>query len=337
MTAEGEIGFGKMSWRGEDVQWLSFYNEENGDAFASLHLDYECSHPRFASPASVGIREHAWVRTYSLNPWPHLPGLNYTVFLRENATTGLKNDSRGRGCIRYVEIRDRQPVRVDNYLIPLSEISRSPGDRAGLCYWGYSPEPEQRVNSVGYEPEDQKYNPHSIPFSCYHDYRLISGHEIDPHEIPDDRPETPPSSEPEMQKPQIGSMAPGIIAEDWLNADGSLSLESLRGQVVLLVFWATWCGDCLAGITHLNQLHEAHRKDGFQVVSLVIERKPLMEKVIEEHSVRFPVGTNTSGEDSYGVDGVPYAFLVDRTGRIRWHGWPDPRTVEKEVARAVAR
>ena len=62
MTAEGKIGFGKMSWRGEDVQWLSFYNEENGDAFASLRLDYECSHPRFASPASVGIREHAWVR-----------------------------------------------------------------------------------------------------------------------------------------------------------------------------------------------------------------------------------------------------------------------------------
>ena len=287
--------------------------------------------------AAEGKRSFGPDRSYSLNPWPHLPGLNYQVFVRENATTGLKNDSRGRGCIRYVEIRDRQPVRADSYLIPLSEISRSPGDRVGLCYWGYSPDPEQRVNSVGYEPEDEKYTPHFIPLASYHDYRLISGHGIDPQDIPDDRSEAPPPSQRKMQKPQVGAMAPGIMAEDWFNVDGSLSWESLRGQVVLLDFWATWCSTCLAGITHLNQLHRAHRQNGFQVVSLATERKPLMKKVIEEHSVRYPVGTNTSSEDAYGVDGVPYAFLVDRTGRIRWHGWPDPQTVEEEVARAVAR
>ena len=61
-----------------------------------------------------------------------------------------------------------------------------------------------------------------------------------------------------------------------------------------------------------------------------------MEKVVEEHSVRYPVGTNTSSGDAYGVDEIPYAFLVDRTGRIRWHGWPDPQIVEEEVAKAVA-
>jgi len=61
-----------------------------------------------------------------------------------------------------------------------------------------------------------------------------------------------------------------------------------------------------------------------------------MEKVIEEHSVRYPVGTNTSSGDVYGVNEVPYAFLVDRTGRICWHGEPDPQIVEEEVAKAVA-
>ena len=284
-----------------------------------------------------GKRSFGMDRSYSLNPWPHLPGLHYQVFLRENATTGLEKDSEGRGCIRYVETRGRRPVRVDSCLIPLSEIARSPGDPVGLCYWGCSPKPAQTVNSVGYEPEDEIYSPHSIPLTCYHDYRLISGRGLDPLDIPDDRSEAPTPPERRMQKPQVGTTASGIIAEDWLNVGGGLSWGSLRGQVVLLVFWATWCGDCLAAITHLNQVHEARRKDGFQVVSLVIERKPLMEKVVEKHSVRFPVGTNTSGEDSYGVDEVPYAFLVDRTGRIRWHGWPDPRTVEKEVARAVAR
>ena len=284
--------------------------------------------------ATNGKRSFGLDRSYSLNPWPHLPGLYYTIFLEENITTGLEEDSKGRGCIRYVEIRDSQPVRVDSYLIPLSEISRFPGDRVGLCYWGFSPNPVQRVNSVGYEPEDEIYYSHSIPLTYYHDYRLLSGHEINPHDIPDDRSEAPKPKP--MQKPQIGAMAPEIIAEDWINVDGCLNWESLRGQVVLLDFWATWCGPCLVGITHLNQMHEAHRKDGFQVISLVLERKPFMEKVIEEHAVRYPVGTNTSSEDAYGVNEIPYAFLVDRTGRIRWHGWPDPQIVEDEVARAVA-
>ena len=287
---------------------------------------------------AVAATEGKWSfgidRRYSLNPWPDLPGLYYQVLLSENATTGLEKDSKGRGGIRYLETRERQPVRVDSYLIPLSEIARSLGDRVGLCYWSFSPNPVQTVNSVGYEPADEAYPSHSIPLTCYHDYQLISGHAINPNDIPDDRLEAPKPKP--MQKPPIGAMAPEIIAEDWLNTDGSLNWESLRGQVVLLDFWATWCVLCLAGITHLNQLHEAHRQDGFQVVSLVLERKPIMEKVIEEHSVRYAVGTNTSSGDSYGVNEVPYAFLVDRTGRIRWHGEPDPQIVEEEVAKAVA-
>ena len=108
-------------------------------------------------------------------------------FLSENTTTGLEKDSKGRGGIRYVEIRDRQPVRVDSYLIPLSEIAKSPKDRVGLCYWSFSPNPVQTVNSVGYEPEEETYSPSSIPLTYYHNYRLISGHAIDPHDIPDDR------------------------------------------------------------------------------------------------------------------------------------------------------
>ena len=286
--------------------------------------------------ATDGKRSFGLDRSYYLNSWPHLLGIYYQIFLRDNETTGLEKDSKGRGCIRYVETRDGQPVRVDSYLIPLSEISRFPGDRVGLCYWGFSPNPVQTVNSVGYEPADEAYSSHSIPLTYYHDYQLISGHEINPHDVPDDRSEAPPPSERKMQKPQIGDMAPEIIAEDWINIDGCLSWESLRGQVVLLDFWATWCLSCLAGITHLNQMHKVHRKDGFQVVSLVKERKPFMEKVIEEHSVLYPVGTNTSSGDAYGIDEIPYAFLVDRTGKIRWHGWPDPQIVEEEIAKAVA-
>ena len=62
MTADGQLGFGRKGWRGEDPAWMSFYNEDNGDAFATLRLDYECTHPHFPAPASVAILDRSWVR-----------------------------------------------------------------------------------------------------------------------------------------------------------------------------------------------------------------------------------------------------------------------------------
>jgi hypothetical protein len=52
-------------------------------------------------------------RSYSLNPWPHMPGLFYQVVIDEKSTTGLEDDSKGRGSICFVEISDSSPVRVD--------------------------------------------------------------------------------------------------------------------------------------------------------------------------------------------------------------------------------
>ena len=59
---DGEIGFGKQSWQRRDPEWLSFYNEDNGDAFATLRLAYECTHPHFSEPAATAILDRAWVR-----------------------------------------------------------------------------------------------------------------------------------------------------------------------------------------------------------------------------------------------------------------------------------
>lgn len=62
MTADGELGFGRHGWQREDPAWMSFYNEDNGDAFATVRLDYECTHPHYPAPASVAILDRAWVR-----------------------------------------------------------------------------------------------------------------------------------------------------------------------------------------------------------------------------------------------------------------------------------
>src|SRR5262245_7558651 len=66
-------------------------------------------------------------RTYSLDPWPKLPGLRYSVVLGDNITSHLADDSKGHGAISYLMDKDEKRVRVDSFLVPLAEIGRKPG------------------------------------------------------------------------------------------------------------------------------------------------------------------------------------------------------------------
>jgi metal-sulfur cluster biosynthetic enzyme len=62
MTKGGEIGFGAKHWARQNPAWMTYYNKENGDGFASLGLKYECTHADWHEPASVSIYDGLWVR-----------------------------------------------------------------------------------------------------------------------------------------------------------------------------------------------------------------------------------------------------------------------------------
>jgi len=120
-------------------------------------------------------------RVYRLNQRPYLPGLHYAICKGNGGTTGDKDDSAGRGCIRYVQADMPNRVRVDTYLIPLQEISKRVGDKIGICYYAYSPKPQLSVNSVTFDT----YRPHNT----YSEYVLTrgKGEPIDPAKVPDGR------------------------------------------------------------------------------------------------------------------------------------------------------
>jgi peroxiredoxin len=101
---------------------------------------------------------------------------------------------------------------------------------------------------------------------------------------------------------------------------GTLALEELRGQVVLLNFWATWCEPCRAEMPELDTLAREFGPRGFQVVGIDVgERPDQVRQFAAELKIAFPLVLDTDGQvyPAYGVMGLPTSYLIDAEGRIR--------------------
>jgi len=276
-------------------------------------------------------------RVYLLNPWPELGGLHYQICTGEGSTTPIKSDSKGHGAVRYVRISTGKVVRVDSFLIPLTEISRQVGDKIRLCYWGSSPNPPLTVNSVGYQRDGQAYYSYHIPFSQYHDYVLLKGHEIDLTEVPEGRNDISLSHRKNVPMPQVGQAAPELSAKEWINLKSPGTLGDLRGKVVLVEFWATWCGPCIRAIPHLNALQREYAGKKFQLLSFVEEGHKTMDRFLAKHRVEYPIGLESSSLEDYGVSGIPHAFVIDQYGKVVWQGHSESPEMEPAISNALNR
>lgn len=130
----------------------------------------------------------------------------------------------------------------------------------------------------------------------------------------------------------LGEPAPEIRVSHWIGTE-PLSLADLRGRVVLLVFWATWCRQCDRLFPTLGRLYEAHSSRGFIVLALthyymayqgdpaLREREiELIHQFTREHAMAFPVGIADDEQTNnlYGATGLPSLALIDRHGRVRY-------------------
>jgi len=103
--------------------------------------------------------------------------------------------------------------------------------------------------------------------------------------------------------------------------DGAaIRLSELRGHVVLISFWATWCRPCLEELPEFERLHLKYNNRGLRILSISIDRDVKnVERQIEKYPVSFPVLNDPTGEvfiDRYEVTALPAVFLVNRSGII---------------------
>lgn len=133
-----------------------------------------------------------------------------------------------------------------------------------------------------------------------------------------------------------GQPAPEISLPD---ASGqTVSLSGMKGTVVLLDFWASWCGPCRQNNPSLVSLYEKYRSAGLEILGVSIDtRKDDWQRAVQKDRLTWKQvvdngGWNAASTITYGVDAIPASFLIDRKGIIRGvnlHGRELDATVAK--------
>ncbi|MFN3150524.1 TlpA family protein disulfide reductase [Bremerella sp.] len=163
----------------------------------------------------------------------------------------------------------------------------------------------------------------------------------------------------------VGKEMLPIDAQAWANGD-PLTAEDLKDKVVLLDFWAVWCGPCVASFPHLVEWQEKYGKDGLQIVGITqyfnfnwpddaegpqqgdgqvppAEENAMLDKFTAEYGLKHPTAVIDESEEFYNyyaVSGIPHFVLIGRDGKIRKvnSGISESRakSLEKEIEKLLA-
>lgn len=125
--------------------------------------------------------------------------------------------------------------------------------------------------------------------------------------------------------------APELDITKWFGP--ALSLNELRGKVILLDFWGVWCNPCLELLPHTQELYAEYNKMGLEVIGIHSSfRTDKTAKFLSENNISFSIGVDSgSTANNYIVTGWPTYYLIDKDGYVAWgpeHDVPSDEQIE---------
>ncbi len=143
-----------------------------------------------------------------------------------------------------------------------------------------------------------------------------------------------PHPKPAVDTSQL-QPAPGWVLTDL--SGKPVDFSQYKGQVVLIDFWATWCGPCRMSIPHLKELYSEYKDDGFTVIGVSLDQQGpgVVRPFVAQQKIEYPIvmGNQQIVQDFGGIRGIPTAFVISQDGKIyrKYVGLRPRQTYEKDI------
>jgi peroxiredoxin len=136
---------------------------------------------------------------------------------------------------------------------------------------------------------------------------------------------------------KAGDDAPAVTAKAWLNvkADEQPTAERLKGKVVMVEFWGTWCNPCVQAMPHVQKLWDRYRDRGLLVLAVSYEEIDVLKAFLDKNGYTMPCGSDPDKTciAAYTFKSWPHTVVIGKDGKLAFVG--DPMSVEPAIEKAL--